>query len=132
MDNAIKCKCQRKKSYTIIIRWWLFLSSFSSVLNIRYNTSFFTITNLTLRELPALIFWNYVHFKQIYVSMLLCNIYKYTYYTNILLKMHQTANIYRDCDHTGKARRFIPRIQGHSIFIIQYVIYTLIILYFEI
>ena len=44
----------------------------------------------SLRELPALIFRNWVHFKQIYVYMLyiIYVIYvKYDYYTYILLKM---------------------------------------------
>ena len=43
---------------------------------------------LSLRELPAFIFRNRVHFKQIYLLMLLYNICKYTHYTHILLKIH--------------------------------------------
>ena len=49
----------------------------------------------SLRELPALIFRNWVNFKQIYVLMLyiIYVIYvKYNYYTYILLKMQQTLS----------------------------------------
>ena len=52
----------------------------------------------SLRELPALIFRNWVHFKQIYVYVLyiIYVIYvKYNYYTYILLKMQQTLSYLR-------------------------------------
>ena len=78
-----------------------------------------------LRELPALIFWNWAHFKQIYVTMLLyniSNICKYTYYTYILVKCTKPSRIC-DCNHDSKVRRFMSHIQVHLTFIIQCHIY---------
>ena len=49
----------------------------------------------TLRELPALIFRNWVHFKQIYAYMSYIIYVKYNYYTYILLKMQQTLSYLR-------------------------------------
>ena len=52
----------------------------------------------------------------------ICNICKYTYYTYIFLKTHQTLwlpSIYGDCDHDSKVRRFMSRIQVHLTFIVQ-------------
>ena len=56
------------------------------------------------------------------------NIYKYNYYTYILLKMQKPNSIYRDYDHDSRLRRFIPRSQMQLTFII---IYTICYMYFN-
>ena len=62
----------------------------------------------------------------------------YVIYVNILIihifcsKCTKPSSIYRDCDHDSKVRRFTSRIQVHLTFIIQHVIYTLIMLCCEI
>ena len=61
--------------------------------------------------------------------MLLYNICKYTYYTYILLKNAPNPLIFAIVIMIAKS---VDLYQVHLTFVIQYVMYTLIILYFEI
>ena len=56
----------------------------------------------------------------------------YVIYVNVLIIRIFYSNICGDCDHDSKVHRFMSRIQVHFTFIIRYVIYTLIMLCFEI
>ena len=54
-----------------------------------------TYLNYALREFPALIFRNWVHFKQKMLYIIYVIYVKYNYYTYILLKMMQTLSYLR-------------------------------------